>query len=86
MDRFDCQYLMATFVNVYIASFIRWVSPAGGAGTARAGAGCHQRHLCSLTDVTAENTRQRKLGLEEGIFSRAGNASLTSHALLLQSH
>lgn len=32
MDRFDCQYLMATFVNVYIASFIRWVP-----GTARAG-------------------------------------------------
>ncbi|OXB56945.1 hypothetical protein ASZ78_005395 [Callipepla squamata] len=25
MDRFDCQYLMATFVNVYIASFIRYV-------------------------------------------------------------
>ncbi|KAF3850469.1 hypothetical protein F7725_012241, partial [Dissostichus mawsoni] len=24
MDRFDCQYLMATFVNVYIASFIRF--------------------------------------------------------------
>lgn len=24
MDRFDCQYLMATFVHVYIASFIRW--------------------------------------------------------------
>ncbi|XP_011369417.1 phosphatidate cytidylyltransferase 2, partial [Pteropus vampyrus] len=24
MDRFDCQYLMATFVNVYIASFIRY--------------------------------------------------------------
>lgn len=23
MDRFDCQYLMATFVHVYIASFIR---------------------------------------------------------------
>ncbi|KAL3063514.1 hypothetical protein OYC64_003143 [Pagothenia borchgrevinki] len=23
MDRFDCQYLMATFVNVYIPSFIR---------------------------------------------------------------
>ncbi|MGH0147346.1 UNVERIFIED_CONTAM: hypothetical protein FKN15_031013 [Acipenser sinensis] len=23
MDRFDCQYLMATFVNVYIGSFIR---------------------------------------------------------------
>ncbi|KAI4820679.1 hypothetical protein KUCAC02_028650 [Chaenocephalus aceratus] len=23
MDRFDCQYLMVTFVNVYIASFIR---------------------------------------------------------------
>ncbi|XP_034054390.1 phosphatidate cytidylyltransferase 2-like isoform X3 [Gymnodraco acuticeps] len=23
MDRFDCQYLMATFVNVYISSFIR---------------------------------------------------------------
>ncbi|KAK5919967.1 hypothetical protein CgunFtcFv8_023814 [Champsocephalus gunnari] len=23
MDRFHCQYLMATFVNVYIASFIR---------------------------------------------------------------
>ncbi|MGH0176904.1 UNVERIFIED_CONTAM: hypothetical protein FKN15_014371, partial [Acipenser sinensis] len=27
MDRFDCQYLMATFVNVYIGSFIRY---AGG--------------------------------------------------------
>ena len=27
MDRFDCQYLMATFVNVYIASFIRYVVP-----------------------------------------------------------
>lgn len=26
MDRFDCQYLMATFVNVYIASFIRYIS------------------------------------------------------------
>ena len=25
MDRFDCQFLMATFVNVYYASFIRWV-------------------------------------------------------------
>jgi len=25
MDRFDCQYLMATFVNVYIASFIRYL-------------------------------------------------------------
>ena len=23
VDRFDCQYLMATFVNVYISSFIR---------------------------------------------------------------
>ncbi|XP_011504257.1 PREDICTED: phosphatidate cytidylyltransferase, photoreceptor-specific isoform X2 [Ceratosolen solmsi marchali] len=27
MDRFDCQYLMATFVNVYISSFIHTVSP-----------------------------------------------------------
>lgn len=27
MDRFDCQFLMATFVNVYITSFIRTVSP-----------------------------------------------------------
>lgn len=27
MDRFDCQFLMATFVNVYISSFIRTVSP-----------------------------------------------------------
>lgn len=26
MDRFDCQYLMATFVHVYITSFIRYVS------------------------------------------------------------
>ena len=25
MDRFDCQFLMATFVNVYYASFIRCV-------------------------------------------------------------
>ena len=24
MDRFDCQYMMAVFVNVYIASFIRY--------------------------------------------------------------
>lgn len=28
MDRFDCQFLMATFVNVYISSFIRTASPA----------------------------------------------------------
>ncbi|PNJ14094.1 phosphatidate cytidylyltransferase 2 isoform X3 [Pongo abelii] len=28
MDRFDCQYLMATFVNVYIASFIRGPNPS----------------------------------------------------------
>ncbi|XP_058120260.1 phosphatidate cytidylyltransferase, photoreceptor-specific isoform X2 [Anopheles ziemanni] len=27
MDRFDCQFLMATFVNVYISSFIRFASP-----------------------------------------------------------
>jgi hypothetical protein len=27
MDRFDCQFLMATFVNVYISSFIRTASP-----------------------------------------------------------
>ncbi|KAG5322796.1 CDSA protein, partial [Pseudoatta argentina] len=27
MDRFDCQYLMATFVNVYISSFIHTASP-----------------------------------------------------------
>ncbi|GAB0094580.1 Phosphatidate cytidylyltransferase [Sergentomyia squamirostris] len=27
MDRFDCQFLMATFVNVYIYSFIRTASP-----------------------------------------------------------
>ena len=27
MDRFDCQYLMATFVNVYISSFILVDSP-----------------------------------------------------------
>jgi phosphatidate cytidylyltransferase len=27
MDRFDCQFLMATFVNVYIHSFIRTASP-----------------------------------------------------------
>ena len=26
MDRFDCQFLMATFVNVYIHSFIRMAS------------------------------------------------------------
>lgn len=29
MDRFDCQYLMATFVNVYIASFIRYLLLCG---------------------------------------------------------
>lgn len=28
MDRFDCQYLMATFVNVYISSFISAPNPA----------------------------------------------------------
>ncbi|XP_057298258.1 phosphatidate cytidylyltransferase 2-like [Hydractinia symbiolongicarpus] len=27
MDRFDCQYLMATFVNVYVASVIRAYNP-----------------------------------------------------------
>ena len=27
MDRFDCQVLMASFVNVYIYSFIRGASP-----------------------------------------------------------
>ena len=27
MDRFDCQYLMAVFVNVYIASVIRAYEP-----------------------------------------------------------
>lgn len=27
MDRFDCQFLMATFVNVYISSFIRNDNP-----------------------------------------------------------
>ncbi|XP_022236658.1 phosphatidate cytidylyltransferase, photoreceptor-specific-like [Limulus polyphemus] len=27
MDRFDCQFLMATFVNVYIHSFIRAPNP-----------------------------------------------------------
>ncbi|XP_046980382.1 phosphatidate cytidylyltransferase, photoreceptor-specific [Schistocerca americana] len=27
MDRFDCQFLMATFVNVYISSFIHTASP-----------------------------------------------------------
>ena len=29
MDRFDCQFLMATFVNAYIHSFIRTSSPNG---------------------------------------------------------
>ncbi|KAF7252616.1 Phosphatidate cytidylyltransferase 1 [Varanus komodoensis] len=28
MDRFDCQYLMATFVHVYITSFIRGPNPS----------------------------------------------------------
>ncbi|XP_017464923.1 PREDICTED: phosphatidate cytidylyltransferase, photoreceptor-specific [Rhagoletis zephyria] len=28
MDRFDCQFLMATFVNVYISSFIRTPAPS----------------------------------------------------------
>ncbi|XP_071208185.1 phosphatidate cytidylyltransferase 2-like isoform X1 [Salvelinus alpinus] len=28
MDRFDCQYLMATFTHVYIASFIRGPNPS----------------------------------------------------------
>ncbi|CAN0434243.1 phosphatidate cytidylyltransferase 2 [Lampetra fluviatilis] len=28
MDRFDCQYLMATFVHVYMASFIKGPNPA----------------------------------------------------------
>ena len=27
MDRFDCQVIMATFVNVYIYTFIRSASP-----------------------------------------------------------
>ncbi|KAG7214322.1 hypothetical protein INR49_023139 [Caranx melampygus] len=28
MDRFDCQYLMATFTHVYIASFVRGPNPS----------------------------------------------------------
>ncbi|XP_070545054.1 phosphatidate cytidylyltransferase 1-like [Ptychodera flava] len=28
MDRFDCQYLMASFLHVYLSSFIRTASPA----------------------------------------------------------
>uniref|UniRef100_A0A8C5LJB3 Phosphatidate cytidylyltransferase n=1 Tax=Leptobrachium leishanense TaxID=445787 RepID=A0A8C5LJB3_9ANUR len=28
MDRFDCQYLMATFVHVYITSFVRGPNPS----------------------------------------------------------
>jgi len=28
VDRFDCQYLMASFVNVYISSFIKAPNPA----------------------------------------------------------
>lgn len=27
MDRFDCQFLMGSFVHVYISSFIRTASP-----------------------------------------------------------
>lgn len=27
MDRFDCQFLMATFVNVYISTFVKSPSP-----------------------------------------------------------
>ena len=27
MDRFDCQFLMATFVNVYIRTFVSEVTP-----------------------------------------------------------
>lgn len=45
MDRFDCQYLMATFVNVYIASFIRCVCPAG------LGASCHSQGWESVAAV-----------------------------------
>lgn len=29
LDRFDCQFLMATFVNVYISTFIKSYSPEG---------------------------------------------------------
>ncbi|KPP67575.1 phosphatidate cytidylyltransferase 1-like, partial [Scleropages formosus] len=37
MDRFDCQYLMATFVHVYLTSFIRYFT---------ASCHCTENHVC----------------------------------------
>ena len=56
MDRFDCQYLMATFVNVYISSFIASDSP--------------QKLLSQVYGLRPEHQVQLYLSLRESLASR----------------
>ncbi|XP_063241947.1 phosphatidate cytidylyltransferase, photoreceptor-specific-like [Bacillus rossius redtenbacheri] len=56
VDRFDCQFLMATFVNVYITSFIRVPSP--------------QKLLQNVYSLKPENQVQFFMTLKESLESR----------------
>jgi len=56
MDRFDCQYLMATFVNVYISSFIRVDSP--------------QKLLSQVYSLKPEVQLQLYIALRDSLASR----------------
>nr|CAG4648607.1 EOG090X04NQ [Polyphemus pediculus] len=56
MDRFDCQYLMATFVNVYISSFIRVDSP--------------QKLLSQVYSLKPELQLQLYIALRDSLASR----------------
>ena len=56
MDRFDCQFLMATFVNVYISSFIRSNSP--------------QKLLAMVYDLKPEQQLELFYKLKESIEER----------------
>ena len=54
MDRFDCQFLMATFVNVYISSFIRTPSPSKLL-TQVSNLILRIRHFCIIVDAMLRN-------------------------------
>ncbi|KAL1455062.1 hypothetical protein WDU94_009182 [Cyamophila willieti] len=56
MDRFDCQFLMATFVNVYISSFIRTASP--------------QKLLQQVMNLKPEQQLQLYYALKEALENR----------------
>ncbi|KAG1714494.1 Phosphatidate cytidylyltransferase, photoreceptor-specific [Nymphon striatum] len=56
MDRFDCQFLMASFVNVYISSFINNANP--------------QKLLQQVYALTAEEQVSHYLSLQNSLVSR----------------